>query len=98
MSLILFGTDGQSAPRLLTDIFAIRRQDRKKLELPLLFIQATKDHALPPSMSQGMEEYCTDMTRRSVATSHWALWEAPEEVNGFIMEFLTTLDSLKSSL
>ena len=68
------------------------------MEQPLLFIQATKDQALPPAMSKDMEENCPNMTRKSVDTSHWALWEAPEQVNGMVKEFLTSLDNLKSSL
>lgn len=73
------------------------RLERKKLDLPLMFIQANKDHALPPAMSAGMEEYCPQMTRQSVDTSHWALWEAPEEVNKMIKEFLVSADASKSS-
>ena len=28
------------------------------------------------------------LTRRQVDTSHWALWEKPEEVNGIIKNWL----------
>lgn len=73
-----------------------RRLDQKIIDVPVLFIQATKDDALPPSMSEGMEEYCPNMTRKSVATGHWALWEAPEQVNGMIGEWLEKVDSYKS--
>jgi hypothetical protein len=49
-------------------------------------------------MSEGMDEYVPNMTRKSVATSHWALWEAPEQVNGMIKEWLEKVDQPKSSL
>ena len=52
--------------------------------MPVLFIEATKDQALPPSMSKGMDNYIPNLTRGSVETSHWALWEAPEQVNKLI--------------
>ncbi|KAL2047112.1 hypothetical protein N7G274_001131 [Stereocaulon virgatum] len=71
---------------------------KKTIDIPVLFVQATKDEALPPAMSEGMEEYVPNMTRKSVATSHWALWEAPEQVNGMIKEWLEKVDQPKSSL
>ncbi|KAK3176905.1 hypothetical protein OEA41_008231 [Lepraria neglecta] len=75
-----------------------RRLTKKTIDIPVLFIQATKDEALPPAMSEGMEEYVTNMTRKSVPTSHWALWEAPEQVNGMVKEWLEKVDQPKSSL
>ncbi|KAL8775331.1 MAG: hypothetical protein Q9209_000338 [Squamulea sp. 1 TL-2023] len=44
----------------------------------LLFIAATKDEALPPSMSRAMDKYVPDLTRKEVDAHHWALWEQPE--------------------
>ena len=64
----------------------------------MLFIQAMKDAALPPAMAQGMERYCPNTTRRSVETSHWALWEAPEEINAYIKEWIDQGDEPKSVL
>ncbi|KAL9131106.1 MAG: hypothetical protein Q9217_000868 [Psora testacea] len=60
------------------------RLEDKATNLPVLFIQATKDTALPPALSEGIEGLCSKMERESVATSHWALWEALEQVNKFI--------------
>ena len=39
-------------------------------------------------MSEGMEKYIPNLTRKSVEASHWALWEAPEQVNSLIGEWL----------
>lgn len=61
---------------------------RKTIDIPVLFIQANKDAAIPPSMSQGMERYIHNLTKRSVDTHHWALWEAPDQVNGILKEWL----------
>ena len=75
-----------------------RRLREKAIKVPVLFIQATKDAALPPTMSQGMERLCFKMERKSVATSHWALWEAPEAINAFISEWLQKVDRPSSNL
>lgn len=56
--------------------------DRKtSLEMPTLFIAATKDSALPPSMSIGMEKHIPKLTRGEVESSHWAPTEAGADVN-----------------
>lgn len=50
-------------------------------------------------MSQGMEKDTPQLTRKTVNTSHWALWEAPNLVNGIIEEWLKNSDKrVKSSL
>jgi soluble epoxide hydrolase / lipid-phosphate phosphatase len=59
--------------------------------MPTLFIAASHDAALPPSLSEGMDQYIPNLTRREVPTSHWALIEAPEQVNGLIMDWLEPL-------
>ena len=68
------------------------RLQNKTINVPLLFIQAMKDAALPPALSEGMERFCPKMERRAVAASHWALWEASEEVNGYIEEWLEKME------
>ncbi|KAI3555086.1 hypothetical protein CPAR01_03150 [Colletotrichum paranaense] len=52
-----------------------------KVTPPSLFISATKDAALPPAMAAGMDKHFEDLSRGEVTATHWALWEAPEEVN-----------------
>lgn len=74
------------------------RLDKKDINVPVLFIQATKDDALPPAMSEGMEQHIPNLTRKSVDTSHWALWEAPKQVNHFIKEWLGSVDKPRSAL
>ena len=56
--------------------------------MPALFIGATDDAALPPWMSRGMERHFEQLTRGEVKASHWALWEAPDKVNGFVRDWL----------
>lgn len=65
------------------------------IEVPLLFIQALKDLALPPSMGKSMKKYIPNMTLEQVNTSHWALTEDPEGVNRIIGEWLGKQFSLE---
>ncbi|KAM4065504.1 hypothetical protein HRG_004191 [Hirsutella rhossiliensis] len=58
------------------------------LETPTLFIAASKDEALPPSLSAGMEHFIPQLTRAEVNSSHWALWETSTQVNEIIGEWL----------
>lgn len=59
-----------------------------QFEMPFLFICATKDDALPKSISAGMDKFFKSLTRREVVAGHWALWEKPVDVNAHIREFL----------
>ena len=59
-----------------------------KFDMPVLFVAGTKDAALPPALSQGMEKWFRCLMRGEVDANHWALWEKPAEVNQLIKEFL----------
>lgn len=61
--------------------------------MPGLYIGATMDTALPPSMSEGMEAYFDQgLTRGEVESSHWALWQAAGDVNGIVGEWIAGLE------
>ncbi|KAL4761077.1 alpha/beta fold hydrolase [Aspergillus foveolatus] len=51
------------------------------IDIPVLFIQALKDAALPPHLGKGMGKAIPQLTTKQVNASHWALWEKPAEVN-----------------
>jgi len=65
---------------------------RRIINIPVLFVQAMKDEALPPAMSEGMEKWIPNLTRKTVTTGHWALWEKPEMVCGIVAEWLRQVD------
>lgn len=65
-----------------------RSLEKKTIDIPVLFIQATDDAALPPSLSEGMERFVPHLTRREVQAGHWALWQKPGEINAMIGEWL----------
>ncbi|KAI9375627.1 Alpha/Beta hydrolase protein [Aspergillus egyptiacus] len=62
--------------------------DRESIHVPTLFIQATKDAALPPSLAKGAGKYLPQLVTKQVEASHWALWEKPKEVNGILEGWL----------
>jgi pimeloyl-ACP methyl ester carboxylesterase len=51
------------------------------IKVPVLFIQALKDEALPPHLGKGMAKHLPQLQIKHVDASHWALWERPKEVN-----------------
>ncbi|KAH6876891.1 Alpha/Beta hydrolase protein [Thelonectria olida] len=67
-----------------------------KFQMPALFLEVTRDEALPPAISIGMEKYFENLTRGQVEASHWALWEAPTEVNKQVGEW--TVEALRGKL
>ena len=60
----------------------------RTIDIPVLFILASRDTALRPEMAVKMNEYIPQLTRQEVNASHWALWETPEEVNKFITQWM----------
>lgn len=38
-----------------------------------------------------MKKHIPQVTLKEVNTSHWALWEKPEEVNAILTEWLTSI-------
>jgi pimeloyl-ACP methyl ester carboxylesterase len=70
------------------DIDEVKSGRVLRFEMPALFISASRDVALPPSMSKGMDAFYKDLTRVEVNASHWALVEAGDEVNRHIAQWL----------
>lgn len=63
------------------------------LKQEMLFVFAKRDPVLTPRLAAKMKEgdkegQIPNLRRREVDTHHWALWEAPEEVNNFIKTWL----------
>lgn len=71
-----------------------------RLAMPALLVTASRDSALPPSMSAGMEKHFAKLSRGEVDASHWALTHAADEVNGLIGKWIESVlhGGLKPSL
>jgi soluble epoxide hydrolase/lipid-phosphate phosphatase len=64
------------------------RLDTKMVKQPVLFISGRHDAVLTPDMSKGMESFIPRLRRREVESDHWALTQAPEDVNGIVGDWL----------
>ncbi|KAI5195463.1 hypothetical protein E4T38_09046 [Aureobasidium subglaciale] len=60
----------------------------KMVKQPVLFITGKLDEVLKPAMSTGMENFIPQLRKEEVETGHWALTEAPAEVNKCIGSWL----------
>ncbi|PGH36032.1 hypothetical protein GX50_01202 [[Emmonsia] crescens] len=60
----------------------------RKLDIPVLFVLATQDEALRPSLSRNMSKYLPNLTTAEVVAGHWALWQAPTECNEAIRKWM----------
>ena len=74
-------------------IFKLGKVERcPSLEQDMLFVFAKRDAILNAKMAAKMKdggsESIPKLRRREVNTQHWALWEAPEEVNDLIKAWL----------
>ncbi|GIZ45349.1 hypothetical protein CKM354_000852200 [Cercospora kikuchii] len=63
-------------------------ETRNQIKQPTLYILATRDMVLTREMSAKMEKAVPNLTRGEVKATHWALWHAPDEVNGILKEWL----------
>lgn len=54
----------------------------------MLFIGATRDAALPPSMALGQRKFIPDLTSKQVEASHWMVWEQTDEVNSILKDWI----------
>ncbi|KXH27532.1 epoxide hydrolase [Colletotrichum salicis] len=61
-----------------------------KFKQPALYIAATQDLTLPPSLSEGMETYFDSLGRGEIDGGHWARWEKPLEVDKYVGNWLAT--------
>ncbi|KAF2150701.1 epoxide hydrolase [Myriangium duriaei CBS 260.36] len=65
-----------------------RKLTHRKMDHPVLFILANKDNILTREYAAGMERDVPNLTRREVTAGHWALWQASDEVNQHVQEWL----------
>jgi len=60
------------------------------LTLPALMISAEWDPVLPPALAEGMPDRCSDLEMEIVARGgHFVQQEDPEEVNAFLVDWLS---------
>jgi pimeloyl-ACP methyl ester carboxylesterase len=65
-----------------------RLDARPTVAQEVLFIMASEDEALQPSMSEAMGDSVPKLTRVEVDCGHWALWQRAVEVNEMVGRWL----------
>jgi len=68
-----------------------RELSKLTIDIPTLFVQASKDSVLKPEMSAGMDKYLPNLTRREIVAQHWVLWERSEAANGILKEWFSNV-------
>jgi len=64
-------------------------RDMLDIRVPTLVIWGMKDHALLPSLLEGLDDYVPDMTLHRVDdATHWIVHEQPDRVAGYLQDFL----------
>jgi soluble epoxide hydrolase / lipid-phosphate phosphatase len=71
-----------------------------KFRIPAMVVMGEKDPALPPHLADGMERWFDAGLKKEVApgVGHWAMWQDPETINGYIGDFLAGVLGDKSKL
>jgi pimeloyl-ACP methyl ester carboxylesterase len=65
--------------------------ERLHIPMPHLLVWGTGDTALLPEATQGLEAYCTDLTRRQIeGADHWIIHQKPDEAAQIISDWLDT--------
>jgi soluble epoxide hydrolase/lipid-phosphate phosphatase len=64
------------------------RLNTKMVKQPVLFISGRYDSVLTPGMAKGMESFIPHLRRAEVESDHWALTQAPEDVNRIVGDWL----------
>lgn len=82
-------TGGINWYRNITRNWKITADIPQKIMLPALMISAANDSVLPPSMTDGMEQWVSNVEKHVIDNcGHWTQQEQPEEVNRLILSWL----------
>lgn len=71
--------------------FALRAQDKWRLEMPVLFVHAAFDvvcETLNSKLADPMREWCPDLSEATVNSGHWMAQEKPRELNAALAKWL----------
>jgi pimeloyl-ACP methyl ester carboxylesterase len=87
----VLGAEGSGGPgkRSEADRAALDRIPKVMIPVPTLVVWGVKDHALQPSLLEGLDEFVPDLEVVRIAEgSHWIPTESPEAVNRVVREYL----------
>jgi pimeloyl-ACP methyl ester carboxylesterase len=82
-------TGGLNWYRNAAKMGAILKDTPWKIEVPCLYVGAEHDVVLPPSLSDGMEDFIPDLEKYTVMDcGHWTQQEKPEELNKVLIDWM----------
>jgi epoxide hydrolase 4 len=68
---------------------AVIPRDLLEVSVPTLVVWGMQDHALPPALLDGLEDFVPRLTLKHVpSATHWIVHEQPEQVAHYLTEFL----------
>lgn len=59
-------------------------------DFPCLMVTAEFDGVCTPAMSEGMEDWVRNLSRKQIKSGHWVAQERPMELNAVLVEWLAT--------
>jgi soluble epoxide hydrolase / lipid-phosphate phosphatase len=71
-------------------MLTISRIKNTRIDTPSLFIAALNDPVLKPEMALRQGKSFDNLTSKEVTATHWALTEAPDEVNAHLKDWFNT--------
>jgi len=90
-----YSRSGMHGPLNWYKISEVNYEDEKALpeekgiiKVPVLWVAATHDLALPPNMGAQQPKYIKDLTTYELPSSHWIMAEFPDETNAVLKEWI----------
>ena len=68
-------------------------RSRGATELPVQLVVATRDHYVTPRLSDDVDQWAPDLTRRDVDAGHWCARTHPDELAELIAELVDAVDA-----
>lgn len=65
--------------------------DKKTINQPALFIAASRDNVLYPSLAAKMNKDVPQLTMKEVDGTHWVLVEKPDECNALLKDWFNSV-------
>lgn len=62
----------------------------RSMKVPVQLIQPERDHYVRPQLAEDLERWVPSLRRRSLPVQHWVPLTHPEQVAGWVTEFVTS--------
>ena len=87
-----YAASGHEGPTMVYRAIDLHWEERSAFDpditVPALMVTAERDMMLPPEASEGMEKRCKNLSRATLDSGHWAMWERPKEAAEILLGWL----------